>query len=152
METSVKNEGEYLQVCNDLKKQYDNIRKEYEEKLKRKDEKIKYLREKYDKDILVKQKRISMLNQKVKSTTTEMHFYKNCYDESLRFMNKFFLFFNKSLPDTHSILFTDNKDTNFINFQVDLEDEVRGIRVKIDDFTNCYSEIPKLRTWFESII
>ena len=120
--------------------------------MKRKDEKIKFLREKYDKDILVKQKRISMLNQKVKSTTTEMHFYKNCYDESLRFMNKFFLFFNKSLPDTHSILFTDNKDTNFINFQVDLEDEVRGIRVKIDDFTNCYSEIPKLRTWFESII
>ena len=67
-------------------------------------------------------------------------------------MNKFFLFLNKSLPDTHSILFTDNKDTNFINFQVDLEDEVRGIRVKIDDFTNFYSEIPKLRTWFESII
>ena len=65
METAVKNEGEYLQVCNDLKKQYDDIKDEYEEKLRRKDEKIKQLREKYDKDMLTKQKRIVLLNQKI---------------------------------------------------------------------------------------
>ena len=58
METNVKNEGEYLQVCNDLKKQYDEIRNEYEEKLRKKDDKIQFLRDKYDKDILIKQKRI----------------------------------------------------------------------------------------------
>ena len=28
METAVKNEGDYLQVCNDLKKQYDDIKNE----------------------------------------------------------------------------------------------------------------------------
>ena len=67
-------------------------------------------------------------------------------------MNKLFLFFNKSLPDTHSILFTDNKDTNFVNFQVELEDESRGIKVKIDDYSSFFYEIPKLRSWFESII
>ena len=54
METNVKNEGEYLQVCNDLKKQYDEIRNEYEEKLRKKDDKIQFLRDKYDKDIIIK--------------------------------------------------------------------------------------------------
>jgi hypothetical protein len=152
METAVKNEGEYLQVCNDLKKQYDDIKDEYQEKLRKKDEKIKQLREKYDKDMLIKQKRIVLLNQKIKITSSEMSFYRNCYDESLRFMNKLFLFFNKSLPDTHSILFTDNKDTNFVNFQIELEDESRGIKVKIDDYSSFFHEIPKLRSWFESII
>ena len=68
-------------------------------------------------------------------------------------MNKIFLFFNKSLPDTHSASLTCNTENkSFIDLSLELEDETNGIYVKIDDYSSFFNDIPKLRTWFESII
>ena len=152
-EEEIKNEGDYLKIVNDLKKQYDEITQDYDNKIYDKDNIIKHLREIYDKDINVKNKRILYLNQRIKTLQSEKSFYKNCYEEIKKFMSKLFLFFNKSLPDTHSITMTCNTENrNFIDLSVDLDDETSGIHVRIDDFSSFFNDIPKLRTWFESII
>ncbi len=152
-EAEIKNEGDYLKIVNDLKKQYDEITEEYDNKIYSKDETIKHLREAYDKDMNIKSKRIIYLNQRIKTLQTEKSFYKNCYEETKKFMNKIFLFFNKSLPDTHSIsLICNTENKSFIDLSLELEDETSGIYVKIDDFSSYFNDIPKLRTWFESII
>ena len=152
-EKEINNEGEYLKIVNDLKKQYDEIKEEYEVKIHEKDKIIKDLKDVYDKDMNIKCKRIVYLNQRIKELQSEKSFYKNCYEETKKFMNKIFLFFNKSLPDTHSVNLTCNTENkSFIDLSLELEDETNGIYVKLDDYSSYFNDIPKLRTWFESII
>ena len=149
----IQNEGDYLKMVNALKKQYDEISEDYDNKIYDKDKLIKHLREIYDKDINIKVKRILHLNQRIKTLQAEKSFYKNCYEEIKKFINKLFLFFNKSLPDTHSMSITCNTENrSFIELGAELDDETSGIHVKIDDFSSFFNDIPKLRTWFESII
>lgn len=152
-EQEINNEGEYLKMVNDLKKQYDDIKEKYDIKIYEKDKIIKNLKDVYDKDMNIKCKRIVYLNQRIKDLQKEKSFYKNCYEETKKFMNKIFLFFNKSLPDTHSASLTCNTENkSFIDLSLELEDETNGIYVKIDDYSSFFNDIPKLRTWFESII